>query len=94
MMAARMFTPAQARIMTLLNQGLSTDQISRTLFLARATVRNHIQAMLLLTHTHSRLQLVTQADHWSPEGRIKRIAVVMNCPTDKVRQVVDMWEEW
>jgi anti-anti-sigma factor len=54
-------TRRQHEILGLLEQGLSTGQIARRLWLSPATVRNHVAAIFAALDVHSRLQAVRRA---------------------------------
>lgn len=54
-------TPRERRILALLSQSRSTEQIAAELRISPATVRNHIRNILHKTHAHSRLEAVLHA---------------------------------
>lgn len=54
-------TERERDILTLLVQGLSTNDIARSLSISPTTTRNHIQNILHKLHVHSRLEAVTYA---------------------------------
>ncbi|MDR7468590.1 MAG: LuxR C-terminal-related transcriptional regulator [Armatimonadota bacterium] len=54
-------SPRQTTILKLLAYGSSTRSIARTLGISPATVRNHIQQILVALQAHSRLEAVIQA---------------------------------
>jgi anti-anti-sigma factor len=56
-----LLTKRQLEILGLLDQGLSTKEIARTLWISPATVRNHVNAILAALRVHSRLQAVRRA---------------------------------
>jgi DNA-binding CsgD family transcriptional regulator len=51
----------QQEVLDLLAQGKATIQIANELFLSVATVRNHIQNMMVKFGAHSRLELIALA---------------------------------
>ena len=51
-------TPRQAQVLTLLEEGRSTEQIAGELHLSIETVRNHIRHLLRALNAHSRLEAV------------------------------------
>jgi PAS domain S-box-containing protein len=51
-------TPRQAQVLTLLEEGRSTEQIAGELHLSVETVRNHIRHLLRALNAHSRLEAV------------------------------------
>ena len=55
-----MLTPRQLEVLSYLADGLSTRQIAERLWLSRATVRNHVSAILAALDCHSRLEAVAQ----------------------------------
>jgi anti-anti-sigma factor len=68
-------TKRQREILGLLDEGLTSKQIARRLWISPATVRNHVHAVLAALHVHSRLQAVRRARelgllaavHYAPE---------------------------
>lgn len=54
-------TPRQLEVLGLLGQGKSAGEIGRELFLSKATVRNHIQALLQSLGAHSQLEALARA---------------------------------
>lgn len=54
-------TPRERELLDMLAQGLNTPAIADQLFLSRATVRNHIQAIITKLGAHSKLEAVTIA---------------------------------
>lgn len=54
-------SPRQTTILKLLACGASTRSIARTLGISPATVRNHIQQIMVALQAHSRLEAVVQA---------------------------------
>jgi len=54
-------TPRQAEVLALLAEGLTTDEIRLRLVLSKATVRNHIRALLRALGCRSRLEAVVKA---------------------------------
>ena len=54
-------TKRERQVLALLVQGLSTAEISDSLSIAKATVRNHIQSILHNLQVHSRLEAVIYA---------------------------------
>jgi len=54
-------TPRERKILTLLGQSRSTEQIAAELKISPATVRNHIRNILRKTRAHSRLEAVLHA---------------------------------
>ena len=54
-------TKRERQVLILLVQGLSTAEISESLSIAKATVRNHIQSILHSLQVHSRLEAVVYA---------------------------------
>jgi PAS domain S-box-containing protein len=57
----RRLTPRQTEVLSLLEHGLSTEQIAERLHLSRETVRNHIRGILRRLGVHSRLEAVAIA---------------------------------
>ena len=51
-------TPRQTEVLSLLEQGRSTEQMARELHLSTETVRNHIRHILRALNVHSRLEAV------------------------------------
>lgn len=54
-------SPRQTTILRLLASGAGTRAIARTLSISPATVRNHIQQVMIALQAHSRLEAVVQA---------------------------------
>jgi DNA-binding CsgD family transcriptional regulator len=54
-------TPRERKILTLLSQSRSTEQLAGELKISPATVRNHIRNILRKTRAHSRLEAVLHA---------------------------------
>ncbi|KRT77721.1 MAG: hypothetical protein XU14_C0006G0015 [Armatimonadetes bacterium CSP1-3] len=54
-------SPRQTTILKLLASGAGTRAIARTLGISPATVRNHIQQIMVALQAHSRLEAVVQA---------------------------------
>ncbi len=54
-------SPRQTTILKLLASGANTRAIARTLGISPATVRNHIQQIMVALQAHSRLEAVVQA---------------------------------
>jgi PAS domain S-box-containing protein len=54
-------TPRERKILTLLSQSRSTEQVAAELKISPATVRNHIRNILRKTRAHSRLEAVLHA---------------------------------
>ncbi|MCG3212465.1 MAG: hypothetical protein FOGNACKC_06135 [Anaerolineae bacterium] len=54
-------TKREREVLTLLRQGLTTAEISESLSISPATVRNHIQSILHNLQAHSRLEAVVYA---------------------------------
>jgi PAS domain S-box-containing protein len=54
-------TPRQLEILRLLSAGKSAKEIGQDLYLAQATVRNHIRALLQALDAHSQLEALAQA---------------------------------
>ena len=54
-------TPRQHEVLRLLGQGLTTGEIADRLVCAHATVRNHVQAILVRLGCRSRLAAVVEA---------------------------------
>lgn len=51
-------TNRQREILGLLDEGLTSKEIARRLWISPATVRNHVSAVLAALHVHTRLQAV------------------------------------
>jgi PAS domain S-box-containing protein len=56
--ARRGLTPRQQEVLTLLEQGASTDEIAAGLGIARETVRNHVRGVLRALGARSRLEAI------------------------------------
>ncbi len=56
-----LLTKREREVLTLLRQGLTTAEISESLSISSATVRNHIQSILHNLQAHSRLEAVVYA---------------------------------
>lgn len=56
-----MLSPREGEILRLLVGGAGTRAIAQTLSISPATVRNHIQQIMLALHAHSRLEAVVKA---------------------------------
>lgn len=54
-------TPRERDVLRLLTQGLSTRDIAARLFISYATVRNHIQSVMVKLGAHTKLEAVTIA---------------------------------
>jgi len=54
-------SPREGEILRLLASGAGTRAIAQTLSISPATVRNHIQQIMLALHAHSRLEAVVKA---------------------------------
>lgn len=56
----------EMEILTLIQQGFSTQDISKTLFLSEGTIRNYISAILSKTGSRSRIEAINVASqhHW------------------------------
>ena len=54
-------TDREREVLTLLAQGLSTNNIARSLYISPATIRNHIRNILQKFQVHSRLEAVVYA---------------------------------
>ncbi|WP_053057944.1 GAF domain-containing protein [Rubrobacter aplysinae] len=54
-------TTRQTEILTLLAEGNGVNEISQRLYLSRATVRNHVRALLQALGAHSQLEAVARA---------------------------------
>jgi PAS domain S-box-containing protein len=54
-------TPRQAEVLALLAEGRSVKEICAELFLSKATVRNHVRALLQALGAHSQLEAVASA---------------------------------
>ena len=54
-------TDREHEVLSLLAQGLSTNDIARSLFITSSTVRNHIRNILQKFHVHNRLEAVVYA---------------------------------
>jgi PAS domain S-box-containing protein len=54
-------TSRQHEVLALLAEGLSTEAIAASLSLSRATIRNHVRAVLAALDCHSRLEAVARA---------------------------------
>ncbi len=53
-------TPRQHDVLRLLAEGLGTEEIAARLAISRATVRNHVRALLIALECHSRLEAVVR----------------------------------
>jgi len=51
-------TDREREVLSLLAQGLSTNEIARSLSITSSTVRNHIRNILQKLHVHNRLEAV------------------------------------
>lgn len=51
-------TPRERQVLSLLAQGLSTDEMADTLSISPSTTRNHVQSILGKLNVHSRLEAV------------------------------------
>jgi PAS domain S-box-containing protein len=69
-------TPRQAEVLDLLSEGKSVKEMMSELFLAEATVRNHVRSLLLTLGAHSQLEVVAKAREMGllAEGRTGRKA--------------------
>ncbi len=56
-----MLSPREGEILRLLVGGAGTRAIAQTLSISPATVRNHVQQIMLALHAHSRLEAVVKA---------------------------------
>ncbi|MEU3628946.1 response regulator transcription factor, partial [Amycolatopsis coloradensis] len=56
-----MLTLRERQVLGLIAEGAGTDRIADELRLARNTVRNHVQRILVKTGTHSKLEAVAHA---------------------------------
>jgi NarL family two-component system response regulator LiaR len=54
-------TPTEFRVLKLIGQGRSNDEIASTLFISKNTVRSHIKSIYAKLDTHNRLQLALYA---------------------------------
>jgi PAS domain S-box-containing protein len=54
-------TDRELEVLSLLAQGLNTNNIARSLSISPSTARNHIRNILQKLHVHSRLEAVVQA---------------------------------
>jgi NarL family two-component system response regulator LiaR len=54
-------TPTEFRVLRLIGQGKSNDEIAEILFISKNTVRSHIKSIYAKLDTHSRLQLALYA---------------------------------
>ncbi len=54
-------TDREGEVLSLLVQGLSTNDIARSLSITSSTVRNHIRNILQKLHVHNRLEAVINA---------------------------------
>ena len=54
-------TNREREVLSLLSQGLNTDDIARSLSISSSTVRNHIRNILQKLHVHNRLEAVVFA---------------------------------
>lgn len=54
-------TPTEFRVLRLIGQGKSNDEIAGILFISKNTVRSHIKSIYAKLDTHSRLQLALYA---------------------------------
>jgi DNA-binding NarL/FixJ family response regulator len=54
-------TPREQEVLTLLAEGVTTDDIASRLYLSRNTIRNHVQRVLSKLGAHSRLEAVVIA---------------------------------
>lgn len=54
-------TPTEFRVLKLIGQGKSNDEIAGKLFISKNTVRSHIKSIYAKLDTHSRLQLALYA---------------------------------
>ncbi|MCC6393341.1 MAG: PAS domain-containing protein [Bryobacterales bacterium] len=54
-------TERERQVLDLLAQGAGTQEIARKLEITKATVRNHIQHLLVKLHAHSRTEAVLQS---------------------------------
>jgi DNA-binding NarL/FixJ family response regulator len=59
--AATRLTPRERGVLTLLAQGLGTEQIAERLYISPKTVSTHVQRMLAKLHIHSRAEAVAFA---------------------------------
>ena len=67
-------TPQQLEVLKLLQEGMSTKMIAKTLVIAIATARNHIQAIITKVGVHSRVELLSFASKQDLDGELaKRI---------------------
>lgn len=64
-------TARQAEVLALLSEGKSVKEMMRELFLAEATVRNHVRSLLLALGAHSQLEALATANRLGllAEGR-------------------------
>lgn len=54
-------TPTEFKVLRLIGQGKSNDEIADTMFISKNTVRSHIKSIYAKLDTHSRLQLALYA---------------------------------
>jgi NarL family two-component system response regulator LiaR len=54
-------TPTEFRVLRLIGQGKSNDEIAEAMFISKNTVRSHIKSIYAKLDTHSRLQLALYA---------------------------------
>ncbi|MBU4203027.1 MAG: response regulator transcription factor, partial [Acidobacteria bacterium] len=54
-------TPPEFRVLRLIGQGKSNDEIAEAMFISKNTVRSHIKSIYAKLDTHSRLQLALYA---------------------------------
>jgi two-component system nitrate/nitrite response regulator NarL len=58
---AQDLTDREQEVLSLLAQGLSTQELAQSLSISPATVRNHVQSILHKLNVHSRLEAVAYA---------------------------------
>jgi DNA-binding CsgD family transcriptional regulator len=66
-------TPRQLQVLTLLSEGNSVKEMGEELYLAEATIRNHVRSLLQALGAHSQLEVVAKARKKGllTEGRIE-----------------------
>ena len=67
-------TPRQLEVLNLLSEGKSVKEMGEELYLAEATMRNHVRSLLQALGAHSQLEVVAKAREKGllTEGRIER----------------------
>lgn len=74
----RPLTPRQAEVLALLAEGYTTQQIATRLYIAPATVRNHVQEIMERLDVHTRLAAVARANGLPTSDHPLTVMVTVN----------------